>query len=339
MLKVFFKYLGHTDFCLFCGVPFVTEVIILPITVPEGLPAIKILEKENIFVMPESRAKSQDIRTLKILILNLMPTKVETETQLLRLLGNTPLQIDIELLQTKTHNAKNVSAEHLLKFYKSIDEIKSEKYDGLIITGAPVEQMPFEDVDYWPELCKIIDWSAENVFSTLHICWGAQAGLYRHYGIDKIALPRKLSGIYHHTLLSETHPLTRGFDDEFFAPHSRYTGNKPEEIVKHPELDLLAVSEVAGAYLIADKSGRQVYVTGHSEYSRDTLDKEYRRDIALGLDILPPCNYYHGNNPENQPSIRWKSHANLLFSNWLNYFVYQKTPYDLYEITKDRIPD
>jgi homoserine O-succinyltransferase/O-acetyltransferase len=306
----------------------------MPITVPEGLPAIKVLEKENIFVMPDSRAKRQDIRALKILILNLMPTKVETETQLLRLLGNTPLQVEIELFKTKMHTSKNVSAEYLLKFYKTFDELKSNRYDGLIITGAPVEQLAFEDVDYWSELCQILDWSTKNVWSTLHICWGAQAGLYHHYGIDKFMLPHKLSGIYKHRLLSLTHPLARGFDDEFWAPHSRYTGNNPEKIDKVPELELLSISDEAGAYIVADRSERRFFVSGHSEYDRYTLDKEYRRDIAAGLNINAPCNYYIDGNPENAPVMRWRSHANLLFANWLNYFVYQQTPYDLYDLNK-----
>ena len=300
----------------------------MPITVPEGLPAIKTLERENIFVMTESRARRQDIRPLKILILNLMPTKVETETQLLRLLGNTPLQVEIELLQTETHTAKNVSAEYLLRFYKTFDEVKHNRYDGLIVTGAPVEQMPFEEVDYWPELCEILDWSAGNVWSTLHICWGAQAGLYRHFGIGKYDLPAKLSGVYTHRLLHPTHPLVRGFDDLFYAPHSRYTGVRQEEI-ERAGLEVLAVSEKAGVYLVAERDWRRFYATGHSEYDRDTLNREYRRDLAKGIEILPPCGYYPGDDPKGQPVMRWRGHSSLLFSNWLNYFVYQQTPYDL----------
>lgn len=305
----------------------------MPITVPEGLPAIKILEKENIFIMTEKRAVSQDIRPLKILILNLMPTKVETETQLLRLLGNTPLQTEVELLQTETHHAKNITEDYLLKFYKTFSEVEKYHFDGMIITGAPVEQMPFEDVDYWPELCRILDWSKRHVWSTLHICWGAQAGLYRHYGIKKFMLPKKLSGIYSHRLLEKNHPLVRGFDDKFWVPHSRYTGVKAEDIRKVPELELLSDSDEAGVYLAASKSGRQIFITGHSEYDCGTLDREYRRDKEKGLDIEPPANYYRENNPELEPVMRWKSHAHLLFSNWLNYFVYQKTPFDLRKLS------
>ncbi|HWQ58109.1 MAG TPA: homoserine O-succinyltransferase [Clostridia bacterium] len=301
----------------------------MPITVPEGLPAIRTLTEENIFVMTEGRAQSQDIRPLRILILNLMPTKMETETQLLRLIGNTPLQVEIELMQTCTHTAKNVSADYLLRFYKTLADVRESLYDGLIVTGAPVEQMPFEEVDYWEELCDILDWSRDNVYSTLHICWGAQAGLYRHYGIGKHQLPAKLSGVYEHALLSPKHPLVRGFDEVFFAPHSRYTGVAREDLEREPSLELLAVSEEAGVYLAAEKNGRRVYVTGHSEYDRDTLEREYRRDVGKGLDILPPCNYYPGDNPAKAPVMRWRSHASLLFANWLNYCVYQETPYDL----------
>lgn len=301
----------------------------MPITVPEGLPAIQVLKNENIFVITEPRAVSQDMRPLKILILNLMPTKVETETQLLRLLGNTPLQVEVELLQTKTHHAKNISEEYLLEFYRTFDEILGNRYDGMIVTGAPVEQMPFEQVDYWPELCRILDWSKRNVWSTLHICWGAQAGLYHHYGIQKHALAQKLSGIYRHRLIKANHPLVRGFDDEFWAPHSRYTGIKTDDIEKTPELELLSVSDEVGTYLVADEKGRQIFITGHSEYDRDTLDREYKRDLARGLAIQPPVNYYKENNPKLEPVIRWKGHAHLLFANWLNYYVYQETPFDL----------
>ncbi len=309
----------------------------MPITVPEGLPAIRTLTGENIFVMTEGRAQSQDIRPLRILILNLMPTKVETETQLLRLIGNTPLQVEIELMQTETHTAKNVSAEYLLRFYKTLSEVRENLYDGLIVTGAPVEQMPFEEVDYWQELCEIFDWSRRNVFSTLHICWGAQAGLYRHYGIGKRLLPEKLSGVYEHRLLLPTHPLVRGFDEIFYAPHSRYTGVAQAEIERVPSLDLLAVSDEAGVYLAAEKGGRRVYVTGHSEYDRDTLEREYRRDAGKGLDIRPPCNYYPGDDPLKAPVMRWRSHASLLFANWLNYCVYQETPYDLGALRRPEI--
>lgn len=301
----------------------------MPITVTEGLPAIETLKKENIFVMPQNRAASQDIRPLRILILNLMPTKVETETQLLRLLGNTPLQVEAELLQTQTHLAKHTSQKYLLQFYKTFEEVEQNRYDGFIVTGAPVEQIPFEEVDYWPELCSILDWSKVHVWSTLHICWGAQAGLYRHYGISKYPLSKKLSGIYRHKLLLPNHPLVRGFDDEFWAPHSRYTGVRTEDLRKRKELEILSVSEEAGAYLAASRNGRQIFVTGHSEYDRDTLNREYVRDIGKGLKIDPPVNYYQDDNPALPPVMRWKGHAHLLFSNWLNYFVYQETPYDL----------
>lgn len=305
----------------------------MPITVPEGLPAIRVLKKENIFVMTQKRATSQDIRPLRILLLNLMPTKMETETQLLRLIGNTPLQVEAELLQTETHHAKNTPEEYLLQFYKTFEEVRQNRYDGLIVTGAPVEQMPFEEVDYWPELCRILDWSKTHVWSTLHICWGAQAGLYRHYSVPKYPLPKKLSGIYRHRLLLPGHPLVRGFDDEFWAPHSRYTGVKEEDLRARPELLILSVSDEAKVYLAASKNGRQIFVTGHSEYDRDTLGREYRRDIGKGIAIGPPVNYYREGNPDFPPVMRWKSHAHLLFSNWLNYFVYQETPYDLRKLS------
>jgi len=305
----------------------------MPIKVPDGLPAIQLLNKENIFVIPESRAVSQDIRPLKVLILNLMPTKAETETQLLRLLGNTPLQIEAELLQAWTHQSKNTPEEHLLKFYRTFEEIEENRYDGMVVTGAPVEQMPFEQVDYWPELCRILDWSAGHVWSVLHICWGAQAALYRYYGIQKVTLPKKLSGIYSHRLLNENHPLVRGFDEEFFAPHSRYTGVRIEDLEQVPELELLSVSNEAGLYLAASRNGRRIFVTGHSEYDKDTLDNEYRRDIAKALAIDPPVNYYRHGDPSLSPVMRWKGHAHLLFSNWLNY-VYQETPFDLHEIVE-----
>ncbi len=312
----------------------------MPITVPEGLPAIRTLEKENIFVMTETRAKSQDIRPLKILILNLMPTKAETETQLLRLLGNTPLQMEIELLQMETHNAKNTPADYLLRFYKTPREVMGDRYDGLIVTGAPVEQLRFEEVDYWSELCDILDWSKENVWSTLHICWGAQAGLYRHYGIDKRVLPEKLSGVYAHRLIDPTHPLLRGFDDYFYAPHSRYTGVSASDILRVPALELLSVSDEAGVYLAAERGCRRVYVTGHSEYDRDTLEREYRRDVAKGIGIQPPCNYYPEDDPARLPVMRWRGHSSLLFANWLNYCVYQETPYDLNKLDAiDTLPD
>ncbi|HEX3015725.1 MAG TPA: homoserine O-succinyltransferase, partial [Desulfobacteria bacterium] len=275
----------------------------MPITVPEGLPAIRTLEQENIFVMPEHRAKQQDIRPLKILILNLMPTKVETETQLLRILGNTPLQVEAELLQMATHVTKNTPAEYLLKFYRRFDEVKDNKYDGMIITGAPVEQLRFEEVNYWQELCAIMEWSKRNVYSTLHICWGAQAGLYYHFGVPKYELAEKIFGVFKHTVLSPTHPLTRGFDDFFWVPHSRYTAIKKQDIAKIPELEILSESEDAGVYIVANTNGRQFFVTGHSEYGQDTLAKEYFRDINKGLTIKMPQNYFPNNNPDNPVMI------------------------------------
>ncbi|HEX3015330.1 MAG TPA: homoserine O-succinyltransferase [Desulfobacteria bacterium] len=304
----------------------------MPITVPEGLPAIKTLEQENIFVMTEHRARRQDIRPLKILILNLMPTKVETETQLLRLLGNTPLQIEAELLQVVTHHTKNTPEEYFLQFYKRFDEVKDKRYDGMIITGAPVEQMKFEEVDYWPELCKIMEWSRRNVYSTLHICWGAQAGLAYHFGVQKYKLPEKMFGIFKHTSLIHSHPLTRGFDDYFWAPHSRYTTIKQVDVEKVPELEILAISDIAGVYLVANKNGRQFFVTGHSEYDQGTLAKEYFRDLNKGIEITIPQDYFPADNPASRPVMSWRSHAHLLFANWLNYYVYQRTPYDLAEL-------
>ena len=301
----------------------------MPIKVREGLPAIKTLESENIFVITEHRAVHQDIRPLKIVLLNLMPTKVETETQLLRLLGNTPLQVEIDLLQTVTHSAKNTPAEYLLEFYHTFDEIKDNKYDGMIITGAPVENLAFDEVDYWDELCRIMEWSARNVYSTLHICWGAQAGLYYHYGVPKYTLPQKMFGIFRHLPLVPTHPLLRGFDEVFFAPHSRHTEVRAADIEKVPGLELLSVSPEAGVYIVASRNGRQFFVTGHSEYDRMTLAKEYFRDVGRGLKIDVPVNYFPDDDPERTPRMTWRSHANLFYSNWLNYFVYQATPYDL----------
>jgi len=301
----------------------------MPITVQEGLPAIEILEKENIFVMEQSRAIHQDIRPLKILILNLMPTKTDTETQLLRLLSNSPLQLEVELLRMESHVTKHTTSEYMLKFYRSFSEVKNNRYDGLIITGAPVEQLKFEQVDYWQELCRTMDWSKHNVYSVLHICWGAQAGLYHHYGIPKYDLTEKLSGVFRHRILYPAHPILRGFDDYFWAPHSRYTEVKKKDIDKISELEVLAVSREGGVYLIANKDGRQFFVTGHCEYDRNTLSKEYFRDLKKGLHINVPQNYFPNDNPEKTPVMTWHSHAFQLFSNWLNYFVYQNTPYDL----------
>ena len=304
----------------------------MPIEIQSNLPAAKILEQENIFVMTKERASTQDIRPLKILILNIMPTKIQTETQLLRLLGNTPLQLTIEFLQTATHVSRNTSASHLNTFYKTFDEIKEEKFDGMIITGAPVEQMDFKDVDYWEELCEIMEWSRTNVYSTMHICWGAQAGLYYHYGIDKYLLPEKLSGIFKHKVLNPLHPLTRGFDDRFYAPHSRYTSIHREDIDKNPNLITLSVSNMAGVYLVASKSGRQGFVTGHAEYDRDTLANEFFRDVKKGIHPKIPVNYFPDDDVETTPYFTWKSHAHLLFANWLNYYVYQQTPFDLKDL-------
>lgn len=304
----------------------------MPINIPDSLPASRILEAENIFVMTENRASHQDIRPLRIAILNLMPKKIETETQLLRLLGNSPLQVDIELLQTKSYTPKNTPSEHLLKFYKTFDEVESQCFDGLIITGAPIENMAFEEVTYWDELCSIMEWSNTHVYSTLHICWGAQAALYYHYGINKYALDEKCFGVFQHRLLVENHPITRGFDETFFAPHSRHTTVLRREIERFPELEILAHSEAAGVYMAGRRDGRQFFITGHSEYDRDTLAGEYFRDLDKGLDIAMPENYFPANDPKRQPVYTWRSHANLLFCNWLNYYVYQNTPYNLEDL-------
>jgi homoserine O-succinyltransferase len=306
----------------------------MPIKVPSKLPAIKVLESENIFVMPEERAITQDIRPLKILILNLMPTKVVTETQLLRLLGNSPLQVDIELLQMATHKSKNTSKRHLTTFYKTFDEVKDQRFDGMIITGAPVELLEYEEVDYWDELCEIMDWAKKNVYSTLHICWGAQAGLYHRYKISKYEFEEKLSGIFEHKILNPLHPLLRGFDDTFVLPHSRYTGVRAEDIEAQPKLEILAKSDEAGVSIICKKSGREFYILGHAEYDRETLANEYFRDLNKGLDIKMPENYFPDNDASKTPVMSWRSYASLLFSNWLNYYVYQQTPYDLEDLKK-----
>ena len=304
----------------------------MPIQIPNNLPAASILQDENIFVMSENRAITQDIRPLEIVVLNLMPTKIVTETQLSRLLGNTPLQVRLELMHTKTHIAKNTAQEHLLTFYKTFDELKDRKFDGMVITGAPVENLPFEEVDYWQELCEIMEWSKTHVHSTFHICWGAQAGLYYHYGIDKHPLEEKLFGVFEHTRDYPRSILLRGFDDVFWAPHSRHTTLFREEIEAVPELKILASSEDAGVYAIMSKRGRHIFVTGHSEYDPDTLEKEYLRDKNAGLPIAIPKNYYPNDDDTQAPIVRWRGHANLLFSNWLNYFVYQTTPYDITSI-------
>ncbi len=301
----------------------------MPIQIPNDLPAAEVLQQENIFIMPQNRAMSQDIRPLEIVVLNLMPTKVVTETQLSRLLGNTPLQVHLELMHTSTHKSKNVSEEHLLTFYKTFDELKHRKFDGMVITGAPVENMPFEQVDYWDELCQIMEWSKTNVHSTFHICWGAQAGLYYHYGIEKYSLDKKLFGVYPHTADYKRAILLRGFDDIFWVPHSRHTTVLREDIEKIDALKIIASSEQAGVYAVMNRGGRQIFVTGHSEYDPLTLETEYLRDKKLGLPIGVPENYYPDNDDTKAPMVRWRGHANLLFSNWLNYFVYQTTPYDI----------
>ena len=301
----------------------------MPIKIDDRLPAKESLEKEIIFVMRESRANTQDIRPLKIIILNLMPTKIETETQLLRLLGNSPLQVDIELLQTATHKSKNTSADHMLNFYKTFDQIKDKKYDGMIVTGAPVELMEFEEVDYWPELCEIFEWSKKNVYSTFHICWGAQAGLYYHYGIPKYKLDEKIFGVFKHKPLDLYHPLMRGFDDVYYVPHSRHTETRFEDIALCKDLQIISYSEQSGIHLISDLDCRNFYATGHSEYDADTLAKEYFRDLKKGLDIKIPYNYFPDNDPGKKPEMTWRNVGTLMFTNWLNYYVYQKTPYDI----------
>ncbi|MGV8906928.1 MAG: homoserine O-acetyltransferase MetA [Acetobacterium sp.] len=301
----------------------------MPIKIPNDLPASQTLTKENIFVMDASRASQQDIRPLKIAILNLMPTKISTETQLLRLLGNSPLQIEVTLLQTKTHESKNTSAEHLGSFYSYFEEIREQRFDGLIITGAPIETLDFEAVDYWEELVEIMEWSKKNVFSTMHICWGAQAGLYHHYGIPKYLLPQKTFGVFEHHLEQNFVKLFRGFDDHFYVPHSRHTGIHRKAIDAHPDLEIMASSEEAGVYVVLARQGRQIFVTGHSEYDPETLKGEYDRDISMGTSINIPNNYYPNDDPTKPPIVRWRGHANLLFTNWLNYYVYQETPFEL----------
>ncbi len=304
----------------------------MPIKIPNSLPAAKTLADENIFVMTETRALTQDIRPLKILILNLMPTKIATETQLVRLLGNTPLQVEVELIRTATHESKNTSQEHLLSFYKTFDEVADQRFDGMIVTGAPVEHLEFEEVEYWEELCRILEWSKSHVHSTLHICWGAQAGLYYHFGIKKIMLPKKLFGIFPHTVDYKNPILFRGFDDVFYAPHSRNSTVDTAEVMSCPDLKVLATGRDVGVYACMTDGGRQIFITGHSEYDADTLAKEYFRDIEKGIDIDVPKNYFPNDDPQNPPRVTWRAHANLLFSNWLNYFVYQTTPFEISEI-------
>lgn len=306
--------------------------ISMPVKIPSDLPAREILTQENIFVMDEERAVRQDIRPLKIGILNLMPTKIATEIQLLRLLGNTSLQVDVDLLHPETYRSKHTPAEHLYTFYKTFSEIKGNKYDGLIITGAPVEQMPFEEVAYWQELEAIMDWTLSNVTSTLHICWGAQAALYHHYGIAKYPISPKQFGIFRHGISQKNVPLLRGFDDWFFAPHSRHTEIRRDDIIKIAGLSILSESDEAGVYIVASNDGRQIFVTGHAEYDPCSLKTEYDRDLGKGLDIAVPRNYYPKDDPTKPPVVNWRGHASLLFSNWLNYYVYQATPYDLNEL-------
>ena len=304
----------------------------MPIKIPNDLPARQTLTEENIFVMDEFRATSQEIRPLQIAILNLMPTKVDTETQLLRLISNTPLQVETELIQTATYHAKNVSEEHLLKFYKTFDEIRGRKFDGMIITGAPVEQMDFEEVAYWDELCEIMEWTKTHVHSTFHICWGAQAGLYYHFGIQKRPLEKKLFGVFPHEVIRKSSILCRGFDEVFMMPHSRHTTVLLSDVEKVPEIKVLAVSEDAGVSIMSTENGKQIFITGHSEYDPRTLEKEYLRDKNAGLPIEVPKNYYPNDDDTKAPMVTWRSTANLLYSNWLNYFVYQTTPYNLNEI-------
>ena len=302
---------------------------LLPIKIPDGLPAQGVLENEHIFVMTEYRALHQDIRPLQIGVLNLMPTKITTETQILRCLSNTPLQIEVEFVGTSTYTGKNTPQEHLFEFYKTFDDIRNRNFDGFIITGAPVELMDFEKVDYWDELCEIMDWTTTHVHSTLHICWGAQAALYHHYGIPKHILPEKMSGVFEHRLLTPKSRLFHGFDGVFNAPHSRNTETRAEDILKVPELKLMAVSDEAGVYAVCNQSGSRFFITGHSEYDPETLDTEYRRDLAKGINPNIPKHYYPDDNPSNPPVLSWRAHSTLLFTNWLNYFVYQTTPFDI----------
>ncbi len=301
----------------------------MPIRIPDQLPATEQLESENIFVMTENRAMHQDIRPLRVLLLNLMPKKIETETQIMRKLSNTPLQIEVDLLHTISHESKNVSREHLQAFYRSFDEIKDTRYDGMIITGAPVELHEFEDVDYWEELCRIMEWSRNNVHSTLHICWGAQAGIYFHYGVQKHELPAKLSGVFLHDVNKPSSPLVRGFDDQFWAPHSRHTTVYAEDIEANPNLEIIANSDEAGVYIAKSTDSRHFFVFGHPEYDSDTLRNEYDRDVSKGLDVPVPAHYFPDDDPTRDPVSTWRAHAQLLYTNWLNYYVYQTTPYDL----------
>ncbi|MHC1723170.1 MAG: homoserine O-succinyltransferase [Aminipila sp.] len=310
----------------------------MPLIIPNELPASDALQKENIFIMHKGRAISQDIRPLKILIVNLMPTKIATETQLARVLANSPIQVELTLVCMDSHESKNTSQEHMNSFYKTLDEIKDQRFDGMIITGAPVETLPYEEVDYWKELCEIFEFSKTNVYSSMHICWGAQAALYYHFGIPKHLTDGKVFGVFEHKVTRPYTPLVRGFDEEFYAPHSRHTMVKKEDVLAHPQIRILAESEEAGVHILATDNGRQIFILGHQEYDKDTLANEYFRDVNKGLDINIPYNYFRNDNPEEEILFRWRSHASLLFTNWLNYYVYQETPYDLSSLEhKDKI--
>ncbi len=304
----------------------------MPIKIPNNLPAVETLHRENIFVMTEDQAVTQDIRPLQILLVNLMPKKIQTETQLSRLLGNTPLQIELELIAPVSHEPTNTPPEHLHAFYRSFDDVRDRNFDGCIITGAPVEQMPFEQVDYWEELCRIMEWTKTHVHSTFHICWGAQAALYYHYGIQKRELPEKMFGVFRHSVEYKQSILFRGFDDTFYVPHSRHTTVRRADIEAVPALRILASSPEAGVYAVFTKGGKQIFIMGHSEYDGDTLKQEYLRDVAAGKEISLPKNYFPFDDPHQEPVVSWRAHANLLYSNWLNYFVYQTTPYDIQDI-------
>jgi homoserine O-succinyltransferase/O-acetyltransferase len=309
----------------------------MPVKIPASLPARTTLEAENVFVMGEERAAHQDIRPMRVAILNLMPTKIATETQILRLIGNTALQVDVTLLRTTSHEAKNASADHLLKHYCSFEAVRSERFDGLIITGAPIEHLDFETVDYWTELTSILDWATTNVVATFSICWGAQAALYHYYGIPKVPLPQKLFGVFEHRTVLPTERLLRGFDDRFYAPHSRHTEFRRKDVERVPDLRILADSDAAGIYLLSSRDGRRVFVTGHSEYDPLTLNSEYDRDVSRGLEIDVPRNYFPEDDPSKPPQVRWRGHASLLYANWLNYYVYQVTPFDLKQYPKGAV--
>jgi len=304
----------------------------MPLNLPDKLPAIAALKKENIFVIDTTRATGQDIRPLKIVVLNLMPLKITTETDLIRLLSNSPLQVELSFMKIKSHTSKNTPIEHMKQFYREFDRMRNERYDGMIITGAPVENLEFEEVSYWSEMTEIFDWAHTHVTSTMYICWAAQAGLYYHYGVPKHTLPKKQFGIFEHKVLDPLNMLFRGFDDTFFAPHSRHTETRKEDILKYKELTLLSESDEAGVYIVMAREGRDIFVTGHSEYTSLTLDTEYKRDIEKGIPVEIPKNYYRDDDPSKEPIVRWRAHGNLLFGNWLNYFVYQMTPYNINEI-------